>query len=61
MGTFIKLTRTADTTGGEIWISEYQIIFMEEDEKHSQTYLHTSNGEIKVTENVKEILTLFAK
>jgi len=56
MKTFIKVTRTTDTTGGVIWISKYQIQYIEPDERHSQTYIHYGDKEIKVTESVKEIL-----
>lgn len=61
MSTFIKLTRTAESEGGEIWISKYQIIYMEADDRHSQTYIHISNGEIKVKESVNEILIKFSE
>ncbi len=51
MKSFIKVTRTDDTGGGEIWISKYPIIYLEADERHSQTYIYYSDREIKVIES----------
>lgn len=59
MANFIKVTRTEDTGGGEIWISKYQIIYMEADERHSQTDIYCVNMEIKVIEGISEILAQF--
>ena len=57
MKNFIKLTLTNDSNGGEIWVSKYQIIYMEADEPHSQTYVYVATGEIKVTESISDILS----
>jgi hypothetical protein len=56
MKNFIKVTRTEDSNGGQIWISKYQIIFMEADVSHSQTFIQLPNYEINVTENISDIL-----
>jgi hypothetical protein len=56
MKSFIKVTKTADTGGGEIWVSKYQIVYLEPDERHSQTYIYYSDKELKVIESVPEIL-----
>lgn len=39
MSAFLKLTRTNESDGGEIWVSQYQIIYMEEDE-NSRKQIH---------------------
>lgn len=56
MATFIKVTRTADTNGGEIWLSKYQIVYMEADERHSQTFIYCADKELKVIETIADIL-----
>ncbi len=56
MKDFIKVTRTEDTNGGEIWVSKYQIKYMEADERHSQTFIYLPNDELIVTETIIEIL-----
>jgi hypothetical protein len=57
MKNFIKVTRTEDCNGGEIWISKYQIIYMEADDRHAQTLICLTNNEIKVTESISDILS----
>lgn len=56
MKSFIKVTKTGDSGGGEIWISKYQIAYLEADERHSQTYIYYSDKELKVTESITAIL-----
>lgn len=59
MTTFIKLTRINSIENEEIWVSKYQIVYMEEDQRYSQTYLFTTLGEIIVAENITEIIAKF--
>jgi hypothetical protein len=61
MKNFIKVTRTDDTEGGEIFISKYQIVYMEADERHSQTYIYSTGKEFKVKEKISEILSQLAE
>lgn len=57
MNQFIRVTRTLDSEGGEIYISKQQIIYLEEDKRHSQTYIYCIDREFKVIETVSEILS----
>jgi len=57
MKDFIKVTRTEDSNGDVIWVSKYQIKYMEDDERHSQTFIYMTNEEIVVKETITEILT----
>jgi len=61
MNDFIKVTRTEDSDGGEIWVSKYQIVYMEPDERHHQTIIQLSNVEIKVIESIEGILNQLDK
>ena len=57
MKNFIKVTGKEDTTVGVVWVSKYQIVYLEADEDHSQTFIYCSGGrEFKVAESVSEIL-----
>lgn len=59
MGSFAKVTRTSDSEWGVIWISKYQIIYLESDERQERTTIYCQNNEIKVEETVAEILKQF--
>lgn len=59
MKDFIKVTLTEEMDNREIWISKYQIVYMEDDKKHSQSIITLINAELKVKESVLEIIEKF--
>jgi hypothetical protein len=59
MNNFIKLTLLEDNYSRDIWVSPFQIKYIESDESHNQKFIYFSNDEIKVRETVSEILKKF--
>lgn len=62
MANFIKLTEKEGEAERELWISKFQILYLEDDARHNQTIIRLANNEeLKVKENIQEILSKFEK
>ncbi len=57
MGKYIKVTLTAENNEREIHIPEQHIVYLEADERHSQTFVHCVHNEFKVKESISEIVS----
>ncbi|NBR15818.1 MAG: hypothetical protein EBQ94_08605 [Flavobacteriales bacterium] len=57
MKTFIKVTQLPGTKDETIYISKYQIVYLEADERHSQTFIYCTNKEFTVIETIDQILS----
>jgi hypothetical protein len=57
MGDYIKATLTAENDEREIYIPLQQIVYLEADERHSQTFVYCVYREFKVKESITEIIS----